>query len=170
MLLFAVCTYAQQGINYKALIKDNLNNVVANQIITVQFQILEGSGMTVVYQETHTSTTDADGLIIIDIGEGIPDNGIFADIDWSSDSHFLNTQINTGAGFVDIGTTGFNAIPYALQAKSATTATTAGNGIPSGGTEGQILTILGGVPTWSGGTPPPPEPARVPQRCHRARR
>ena len=121
-LLCASITFAQQGINYKALIKDANNAVVANQSITVQFSILQGVAQTNVYQETHTPTTDANGIIIVNIGEGTVDSGVFNDIDWASDDHFLNTQINTGSGLIDMGTTGFKTVPYALSAKTAESA------------------------------------------------
>ena len=44
-VLFSFYLNAQQGINYKALIKDSGGNVVANQSIDIQFQILQGAGM-----------------------------------------------------------------------------------------------------------------------------
>jgi hypothetical protein len=120
-LLYSVTTVAQQGINYKALIKDANNAVVANTTVTVQFIVYEGAGETNnVYQETHTPTTDANGIIIITIGQGTSGViGVFDDINWAIDAHFLNTQIDTGAGLVDMSTTGFNAVPYALSAKTA---------------------------------------------------
>ena len=75
-VLLTIGATAQQGINYKALIKDNGGNVVANENITIQFQILEGAGMVNVYQETHNPMTDAKGIVIVNIGEGTPDSGI----------------------------------------------------------------------------------------------
>ncbi|MFL0354119.1 tail fiber domain-containing protein [Xanthomarina sp. GH4-25] len=120
IFFFASATYAQSSsINYKALIKDNLGNVVANQTITVQFSILKGTFQTNVYQETQTPTTDANGLIIVNIGEGTTSDD-FSTINWSSDDHFLNVQINTGAGLTDMGTTQFMAVPYALSAANVT--------------------------------------------------
>ncbi|MCX7549254.1 hypothetical protein OS191_00205, partial [Xanthomarina sp. F2636L] len=83
----SISSFAQNGINYKALVKDNLGNVVANQGITIQFIILEGA--TNVYQETHSPTTDANGIAIVNIGEGTIVSGTFSAIDWSSDDHFL---------------------------------------------------------------------------------
>ena len=109
--------YTQQSINYKALVKDSSGNVVANQTIDVQFIILED--VTNVYQETHTPTTDANGLIILNIGEGTTSD-VFTDIDWANDDHFLNVHIDTGSGFVDMGTTQFLAVPYALSAANVT--------------------------------------------------
>jgi hypothetical protein len=116
LMLFIVAVFAQNGINYKALIRDANNAVVANSQVTVQFTIL--SGATNVYQETQIPTTDANGIIIINIGEGIPDSGVFAAVDWGSDDHFLNTKINTGLGLIDMGTTGFKTVPYALHSKT----------------------------------------------------
>lgn len=88
--------------------------------MTVQFIIFKGAGETNnVYQESHTPTTDANGIIIINIGDGAVNSGIYANINWSNDDYFLNTQINSGSGFTDMGTTGFNAVPYALSAKTA---------------------------------------------------
>jgi hypothetical protein len=71
-LLIATLSFAQQGINYKALIKDDNENVVANQIIGVQFQIREGTANgSVVYTEAHTTmTTNANGILVLSIGTG----------------------------------------------------------------------------------------------------
>jgi hypothetical protein len=122
VLISTVC-FAQNGINYKAIIKDNNGNVAANDLVVVQFTILQGVAQTTVYQESHTPTTDANGLIIINIGEGTPISGTFATIDWANDSTFLKTQINTGSGLVDMGTTEFKTVPYAKNAETAANVT-----------------------------------------------
>lgn len=116
-LLITCFGFAQNGINYKAIIKDNLGNVVANDLIAVRFTIHETTPEgTAVYQEDHAPNTDANGLIMINIGEGNPLLNVFTDIDWASNPHFLNVQINTGSGLVDMGATEFKAVPYALSA------------------------------------------------------
>ena len=82
--LFSFLSFSQNtGINYKALIKDNGGNVVANQNITIQFQVLEGVGMVNVYQETHSPMTDANGIVILNIGEGTPDSGDYNAISYN---------------------------------------------------------------------------------------
>jgi len=118
-LIITFSLSAQQGINYKALIKDSGGNVVANDLIAIQFTILQGAGMVNVYQETHTPTTDDNGIIVVNIGEGAVNSGVYADIDWGIDDHFLNVQIDTGGGLTDMGTTQFMAVPYALHASTA---------------------------------------------------
>ncbi|MBO3115521.1 hypothetical protein J4050_02110 [Winogradskyella sp. DF17] len=121
LVLFSTVSLTAQNnsINYKAIIKDNLGNVVANETITIQLSILQGVTQTNVYQETHTPTTDANGLVILNIGEGTVDSGDFSSIDWASAEHFLNVQIDTGSGLVDLGTTRFMTVPYALNAETA---------------------------------------------------
>ena len=125
LLLVTVGMYAQDGINYKALIKDNLGAVVASQTIDVKFTIISETGPTDVYLETHTgATTDANGIVILTIGDGTSSD-TFADIDWSSDTHSLKVEIDIeqDASFVDLGTTQFMAVPYALHAKTAESVT-----------------------------------------------
>ena len=121
IILSSLYMQAQNGINYKAVIKDASNNIVANTTIDVQFSILQGAGQTNVYQETHSPTTDDNGLIIINIGEGSTFD-LFSDIDWTGGLHTLNVQIDVGAGYVNLGTTQFKNTPYAMH--SATSANT----------------------------------------------
>ena len=118
-LFISMSSASQNGINYKALIKDDLGNVIANSSVDIKFKILEGDALTNVYEETHSPTTDTNGIIIVNIGEGTIINGIFDNINWGEDHHFLNVKIDTGSGFVDLGTTQFSAVPYALHAKKA---------------------------------------------------
>lgn len=114
-IFISISSLAQNGINYKAIIKDDNGNVVANQTIDIQFIIYEGSALTnIAYFETHTPTTDANGLIIVNIGEGAS-SYVFSDVDWGKDEHWLNVSIDTGSGYFDMGTTQFMAVPYALS-------------------------------------------------------
>ena len=119
-LLLSIYTFSQQSINYKAVVKDVSGNVVSNSEIKIRFKILEGSAQTTVYQEMHTVITNSDGLVILNIGEGDTINGSYNAINWADNSHFLNVEINIEGTFVDIGTTEFLAVPYALSAANAT--------------------------------------------------
>jgi hypothetical protein len=119
LLLISVFGNAQNGINYKALIKDDLGNVIVNTLVDIKFQILESDAQTNVYEETHSPTTDDNGIIIVNIGEGTIISGIFDDINWGNDNHFLNVKIDSGSGFINLGTIQFSTVPYALHAKKA---------------------------------------------------
>ncbi|GGG44464.1 tail fiber domain-containing protein [Bizionia arctica] len=113
-MFLSLLTQAQNGINYKAVIKDDLGNVIANDLIQIQFTILAGASN--VYRETHSPTTDSNGIVMVNIGEGTLISGNFTSIDWGSDDHFLNVQLNTGTGLTDMGTTQFKTVPYAITA------------------------------------------------------
>lgn len=122
IVIFSITSFAQQGINYKAILKDSNGNVMTNTSIDVEFYILQGVAQTVVYEESHTTTTDANGIFILNIGEGSPEGGsLFNAIDWASDEHFLNVQIDVGGNLIDFGTTSFQKVPYAFHANTATT-------------------------------------------------
>ncbi|WP_299335813.1 hypothetical protein [uncultured Psychroserpens sp.] len=119
ILLLTICItatgIAQNGINYKALVKDSNGNVLASTLVTMQFTIYEGAGLTNnVYQENHTVHTDTNGFVIVNIGEGTT-NDDFNAIMWNNDEHFLSVNADFGSGLLDLGTTQFMAVPYALS-------------------------------------------------------
>jgi hypothetical protein len=122
-LLFSISSFAQNGINYKALIKDDLGNVVANQNVRIQFSILDAlSGGNIESLENHTIMSDANGIVIANIGEGSQSlsYGFFNDIDWGSHEHYLQVGIDLtgGTDFEDMGTSEFKTVPYALHAET----------------------------------------------------
>jgi len=132
LILFFFATtlsFAQtKGINYKAKLSDNTGNTLANQNANVKFSIYQGNmGTNLVYQESHSTTTDANGILILNIGEGSILSGDFTAINWGFDTHFLKTEVDSGSGFVEIGNTEFKTVPYALHAQ---TAETSGNTSP----------------------------------------
>jgi hypothetical protein len=125
ILFLTFVGYAQNGIDYKAVIKDDLGNIVAGQSVGIQFTILEGA--TNVYQEAHNPTTDANGITIINIGEGTVVSGDFAAITWGSEAHFLKVDIDIegGIAYEPMATTQFKSVPYAITANKALTAVSA---------------------------------------------
>ncbi len=116
-LFIANIIFAQQGINYKAIITDG-GSIVQSQTVDIKFTILE-NGTTSVYQETHTVNTDENGILIVNVGEGSVLSGNYSTINWTEEQ-FLKVEINTGNGFTDMGTTAFKAVPYAKNADNTT--------------------------------------------------
>ncbi len=117
MLFFVTVSAQIKGFNYKALITDQ-TGVLSNQSVNVQFSILQ-SDNTMIYQETQTATTDANGIISLHVGEGNVISGDFASIDWASDNYKLKVEVDTGSGFIDMGTSDFKSVPYAKFADKA---------------------------------------------------
>lgn len=113
-LLTVFLSFAQNNtINYKILVGDSSGNPLANQATVIRFTVF--SEATQVYQETHNTTTDVNGIAIVNIGAGTSGD-LFTDINWSSGTTSLQTELDTGSGFVDIGTEEFKSVPYALNA------------------------------------------------------
>jgi uncharacterized protein (TIGR02145 family) len=100
-----------------------------------------------VYTETQTPTTNANGLIAIEIGIGTIVSGSFANIDWANGPYFVKTETdpNGGSNYTLTGTSQLLSVPYAMHAKSAETAL---NGVPLGSQHGQMLTNCDGNITW----------------------
>jgi len=119
LLTFVTAGLFAQGFNYKALITDSNGLAVSNQNVVVRFSILNGANTTV-YQETHNVSTDANGILSVNVGEGTVVAGDFTMIDWGGDTYFLKTEIdlNDGNGWQDFGTTEFKYVPYAKYAET----------------------------------------------------
>jgi hypothetical protein len=125
-VLFCTLLFAQtvpQGINYQAVARDASGNELINQPLTIQFSIIEDVlAGTISWQETHSVITNDYGLFTAIIGNGVSTgsgtSGSFALIDWSSLPHFLKVEIDDGWGYVDMGTTAFMSVPYALRAEN----------------------------------------------------
>ena len=119
VILFAISIFAQapQAFNYQAVARDLSGNLIPNQNIGLQVTILQGNiNGTEVYKETHTGTTTDLGLFNLQIGTGTIVNGIFAEIDWGSGSHFLQIEMdeNGGSDYQLIGSSELLSVPYAL--------------------------------------------------------
>lgn len=122
-LLILVSGFSQQGINYKAVIKDANGNVLVNQTISAKFTISIGVGFETVYEEEHVAVdTDSNGIIILNIGEGSIISGDFSAIDWNAWDGHTNLQtdidITGGTSYIYAGVSQFKTVPYAKLANS----------------------------------------------------
>jgi hypothetical protein len=112
---------APQGIQYQALIRDGSGEVVANQSVGLQLRIHQTTaGGTVVYEETHIATTNAYGLVNLQIGAGTTMDDLSA-IDWSMGPYFVEVGLDLagGSSYTSMVTTQLLSVPYALYAERA---------------------------------------------------
>lgn len=125
LLLSAFYSLAQvppQGISYQAVARGPFGNELPNAGLVVRAGILSGNiNGTLVWEEEHPVSTDEFGLFSLVIGNGISTGAgsseTFAAIAWGEESHFLKISIDTGNGtFLDMGTSQFLSVPYALVA------------------------------------------------------
>ena len=177
MLLCTIGAFAQtpEKLSYQAIVRNASDKILANQAVGVQISILQNGSS--VYTETHNATTNANGLINLEVGAGTQQSGAFGTINWGSDTYFIKTEIDVtgGTNYTISGTSQLVSVPYALHAKTAETftgtltetdpsfnASAAKNisasditnwnqkedKLPTGGTQGQVLGIDNGSYTW----------------------
>lgn len=119
-LLFAVTIPVPQKMSYQAVIRNSSNALVTNHLVGIKISILQTSATgTVVYSETQTPTSNANGLINIAIGAGVIVSGTFSAIDWSAGPYFIKTEVDPAGGtaYSITATSELLSVPYAQLSK-----------------------------------------------------
>lgn len=123
--LLAATSWAQapQKMSYQAVIRNGSDVLVSNTQIGMEINIHQGSPTgAVVYTETQTPSTNANGLVSIEIGIGVG----FDAIDWSAGPYFIETKtaiVPPLTTYTITGTSQLLSVPYSLHAKTAETLT-----------------------------------------------
>lgn len=119
IFLFAVAfSYGQapNSINYQAVLRSPNGSILENQEVTMRFSIRQGSPVGAVqYQETKEMETNSYGLVSHPIGTGTATTGSFQGIGWANGAKFLQVELNTGSGYVNLGSEQLRSVPYALS-------------------------------------------------------
>lgn len=124
LLLFFVTSgflaaQSPSAINYQGVARDASNQPIINQAVSLEFTIRSGSTSgTVDYSETHNVTTNDLGLFSLKIGQGTSTVGSFGNVDWASNSHFIEVAIDPAGGtnYQSLTNTELVSVPYALHA------------------------------------------------------
>jgi uncharacterized protein (TIGR02145 family) len=116
-----------QKMSYQCVVRNSSGGLVTNQSVGIRISILQATTTgTVVYQETYNPNpqTNANGLLSIEIGGGLPIIGTFSTINWGSGPYFLKTETDPSGGtnYEIVGTSQLLSVPYAMYSR------TAGNG------------------------------------------
>jgi uncharacterized protein (TIGR02145 family) len=117
-----IATFAQapQGFNYQATVRNSAGALIVNQNVNFKFNIMLNSATSLpVFSETHMAPTDDLGQVNLVIGTGTATVGTFSTINWGTGNYYLGIELNTGSGYVAMGTTQLLSVPYALYANSA---------------------------------------------------
>jgi uncharacterized protein (TIGR02145 family) len=126
LLSLSILAQTPQSFRYQAVARDNSGNVLANQVVSFQISILSGSvSGAVAYSETHVGlSTNAFGLVELEIGNGTPVSDTFSAIDWGINNYFVKVEMDPAGGstYQVLSTSQLLSVPYALYAKTAETA------------------------------------------------
>jgi hypothetical protein len=106
-----------QKFNYQAIVRNADGQLAANTNVGVRVAILDASN-TEVYAETHQTTTNVNGLLVLEIGNGTPVTGTFAAINWGSGNFSISTgiDINGGTSYNITSTQPLMSVPFAMYA------------------------------------------------------
>ena len=123
-LLISSITFSQapEGINYQAVIRNSIGNLVTSTTVAIRVQVRQTTATgTVVYQERHSVLSSAQGLVNMVIGGGTPQVGTFNGINWGMGPFFVNLAVDfaNGINYQDFGTQQLMSVPYALYAKTS---------------------------------------------------
>ena len=128
-------------INYQAALRNGSGQALANQAVTLRLGIYKGpSSALKVYEETHSLTTNAQGVVNCQIGKGNPTMaGSLSGINWGADVYNLKAEVNSGGGFLELGIQQLISVPYALYSNQADSSRSSKNSAFSAQAQNSVL-------------------------------
>lgn len=124
LLLTCGVAYAQtpEAFNYQGVARNTENQPLSEENISLRISILQTSAEgDAVYVETHETMTTSLGLFALKIGKGQVVSGLISDIEWGTDDHFLQIEMDAegGTNYQLVGTSQLLSVPYAEYAKKS---------------------------------------------------
>jgi hypothetical protein len=144
---------APQKMSYQAVIRNSNDSLLVSTQVGMRISLVQGTPSgTVVFSETQTATTNANGLVSLQIGMGTVVTGTFACIDWASGPYYVKTEtdLSGGTNYTIINSNELMSVPYALFSANGPT----GAQGPAGpqGPQGTFPpgTVAGEMNYWNG--------------------
>ena len=120
LLSLSINAQAPQGFNYQATVRNSSGDLIVNTNVYFKFNVIQGSQTAIpIFTETHYVPTDDLGQVNLIIGQGTANTGTFSALDWSLGSYYLAIELDTGNGYLAMGTTQLLSVPYALYAENS---------------------------------------------------
>ncbi len=156
----SIFAQAPQKMSYQAVIRNSNDSLLVSTPVGMRISLVQSSPTgNVVYSETQTATTNANGLVSLQIGMGTAVSGNFADIDWAAGPYYVKTEtdLSGGTNYTITSSNEILSVPYALFSANGIPgpagpqgpigltgpAGTNGNSLPNGNNTGDLL-------SWNG--------------------
>jgi len=113
----SIFAQAPQKMSYQAVIRNSNDSLLISTLVGMRISLVQGTPTgTVVFSETQTATTNANGLVSLQIGMGTAVSGTFAGIDWASGPYYVKTETDLAGGtnYTIISSNEILSVPYAL--------------------------------------------------------
>ncbi|NQZ76799.1 MAG: T9SS type A sorting domain-containing protein [Ekhidna sp.] len=120
LLSGAIFGQTPQKLSYQAVLRGADNTPLVNQEVGMRISLLTGSATgATVYSETISPSTDASGLVSVEIGAA--NSADFSAIDWSAGSFFIKTEtdLDGGSDYTITATSQLLSVPFALYTEVA---------------------------------------------------
>lgn len=145
LIALPLLSYAQAPslFRYQSVARNGMGVEIENTLIGVQISVRDNTATgPVLFQETHSVTTNEFGLFSLSVGGGTPVSGTLGSIDWSLGLKYLEIEadFSGGTNYTSFGVTQLLSVPYALHAATSGTPI-----LPNG-------TAIGNTSYWDGST------------------
>ena len=160
LICSSIFAQAPQKMSYQAVIRNSNDSLLVSTPVGMRISLVQSSPTgTVVYSETQTATTNANGLVSLQIGMGTAVSGTFASIDWAAGPYYVKTEtdLSGGTNYTITSSNELLSVPYALFSSNGTPGPSAYQvAVENGfiGTETQWLESLQGLTGIPGPTGP----------------
>ena len=118
---FNAFSQSPEKFTYQSIVKNSSGYLIKSKDLGLRISILKNSNEGIsVYSETHTTKTNINGLLTLNIGEGSSSDD-FSAINWSSAEYFLKVEVDPmgGSNYLIETTSQLLSVPYALYAASS---------------------------------------------------
>ncbi len=113
LISFNILAQAPESFKYQAIIRDANGDPIVNESVSIGLAILQGSSTgTEVFSEIHSITTNAFGLVNLEIGS--VNSTAFLAINWSAGPYYIEISMDG----TTMGTSQLLSVPYALYASN----------------------------------------------------
>jgi hypothetical protein len=124
-ILISSSIFAQvpQKMSYQAVIRNSNDSLLVSTPVGMRISLVQGVPTgTVVFSETQTATTNANGLVSLQIGTGTALSGTFAGIDWAAGPYYVKTEtdLSGGTNYTITSSNELLSVPYALFSANGT--------------------------------------------------
>ena len=114
---------APAKMSYQSVVRNSTGALVTNSNVGVRISILQGTvnGLAA-YVETHTATSNSNGLVSLEIGTGTVQTGSIAGINWSNGPYFIKTETDPAGGtnYSIAGTSQLLSVPMPFTQRKQT--------------------------------------------------
>ncbi len=123
ILLSLQATAQYEAFTYQGLLLDDqsaaLENVDVEFIVTI---LADNNQQDIFYRESHLTTTDGNGSIAFNVGQGIGLQGSFSAIDWLGATPLMQVEydLNDNKGLRNLGTQTFSSVLFCINSRYVT--------------------------------------------------